>query len=83
MPVPLVLRWRRGLTIFSVQQRDNSLGDHMCAFDEMGVDTDGGSRKRTLGVKTKKKPGRTGVTNFGLLVRFACVCRGGGEGLCV
>ena len=31
-------------------QRDNSLGDHMCAFDELGIDPDGTSRQRTLGV---------------------------------
>ena len=31
-------------------QRDHSLGDHICAFDELGIDPDGSSRQRTLGV---------------------------------
>ena len=57
-----------------VWQRDNSLGEHMCAFDEMGVDTDGASQTRTLGVKKERKPGglfRWWVT-LGFFLYFSC-----------
>ena len=50
-------------------QRDHSLGEHMCAFDELGIDTDGTSRQRTLGVKEKTK--RVGWCCLCVLV---CAC---------
>ena len=46
-------------------QRDNSLGEHMCAYDELGVDTDGTSRKRGLGVAVKVKKGDKKPKKFG------------------
>ena len=45
------------------------MGDHMCAYDELGIDTDGTSQRRTLAVKDKRKAG--GTRRWG---RVACLC---------